>query len=149
MYELILKNNKVVCESDIPKNSPIYEFTGEIYNYMPSYDESLILQIGSNSYMGPSGKIDDLIKHSCNPNCYISIIGKRAILFSLFEIKANTELCFDYSVSSSDNLNFKCNCNSFNCRKIIKSFHHLDECKRNELIKKGIVPLFISDKRFK
>lgn len=149
MFDLILKNNKVVCEVDIPAKNPIYEFTGNFYTDPSKYEDSLMLQVGSNLYMGPSGNIDDLIKHSCNPNCYIHIIGKRAILYSLVNIKANTEITFDYSISALNGLNFACKCGAFNCRKVIKPFLELDEGVRNKLISSGIVPLFIYDKRFK
>ena len=148
MFDLVLKNNKVVCEVDIPGKVPIYEFTGSFYTEVPDYDNSLVLQVGKNLYMGPSGKIDDLIAHSCNPNCYISIIGKRAVLYSLFNIKANTEITFDYSISTLNNVYFTCTCGSFNCRKIIKPFLALDQDFQQKLIKSGIVPLFIYDKRF-
>ena len=56
MFDLVLKNNKVVCEVDIPGKVPIYEFTGSFYTEVPDYDNSLVLQVGKNLYMGPSGK---------------------------------------------------------------------------------------------
>lgn len=153
MYKnnLEVKNNKVYINVDIPNNSPIYEFTGALSDKI-KHDKSLVLQIGHDLYMGPSGELDDIINHSCSPNCYINIVGKRAILYSLFPIKAGSEITFDYSLSSTDTYEswtMNCNCKSYKCRKVISGFQYLDEDMKETYIKKGIVPLFINDKRFK
>jgi hypothetical protein len=60
MYKnhLIVKDSKtgqgVFTQVDIPANSPICQFKGEIYreNNLP-YEENQILQIGPDLYLGP------------------------------------------------------------------------------------------------
>ncbi len=139
----------VFTEVNIPANSPILEFTGDYYNdsNLPT-DQDMILQIGPNFYMGPSGDTDDIINHSCDPNCFLFLVGKRVILYSLYKIMSGTELTYDYSLSSTDTpdeWSMKCNCGSFKCRKNISGFQGLQEDLKKDYLKKGIVPLFISD----
>lgn len=155
---LVVKKTKngfgLFTEVTIPANTPIYEFTGDIFNSenFPSHqDENLFMQIGVDLFLGPSGGKDDHVNHSCDPNCYIYIVGNRAILYSKYLIAANCELTFDYSLSSTETREqwqFNCNCESINCRKIISGFQYLDKKKQDQYIKDGIVPLFISDQRF-
>lgn len=146
--------NGLFTDIQIPANSPIIEFFGTIWTNetLPAHqDQDMILQIGPELYMGPSGGIDDVVNHSCNPNCYIHIVGKRVILYSLYVIPAGSELTFDYSVSSTDTLDswkMSCQCGYFKCRKVISGYQYLSEDLKKEYTKKGIVPLFISDPRF-
>ena len=137
----------------IPANVPIIEITGEIYTEetMPDPNHPALLQIGPNLYIGPSGDIDDLVNHSCNPNCMMHVVGNRAILYSLYEITPNTELTFDYSTTSTDSLekwSMNCLCGSPNCRKVISGFHLLDVKTQEDLKKRGMVPMFITNPIF-
>lgn len=132
---------------DIPANSPICHFKGNIYTSDNlSYSEDQILQIGPNLYLGPSGEIDDYINHSCDPNCTLHIVGNKAMLYSLYLIPINYELTFDYSTSSTtnkDNWNMKCNCNSYKCRKNISGIQYVDEKTKEEYKNKNMLPLFM------
>ena len=95
--------------------------------------------------------VDDQVRHSCNPNCYIHAVGKRAFLYSLYQIKANNELTFDYSTTSTDTLEdwkLDCKCNSYNCRKTISGMQYLDPKLLQEYKDKGMIPLFFIDHRF-
>lgn len=135
---------------DIPARTPIIEYTGDFFNSdnIPGPD---VLQIAHNLYIGPSGNADYVINHSCNPNCFLHIIGKRAILMSLYQIKHGSELNFDYSTTSTDTLDewkMDCNCGSFNCRKVISGFQYLDTKQQEEYKKNGMIPLFITHKIF-
>lgn len=141
-------------EASIPPRTPIIELTGTIWNddTLPEHqDQELILQIGPGVYLGPSGGLDDYINHSCDPNCYVNIVGKRAILYSLYLIEPNSELTFDYSLSHTDTYDtwtLNCDCGSFKCRKKISGFQYLDQELKDYYVNKGIVPLFINDPRF-
>lgn len=132
---------------DIPARTPIMEWTGDIFDKSNAPDHPALLQIAQNTFLGPSGKPDDTINHSCDPNCYLHVVGKRAIVYSLYFIKADTELTFDYSTTSTDTLDewkMICQCGSAKCRKIISGFQYLDPKLQDEYIKLGIVPLFIT-----
>lgn len=136
----------------ILKDMPILEFTGDIIpKDKLNIDPSQYIQIGLDNYIGPSGAIDDKINHSCNPNCYVHTVGNRAILYSLYVINPDNELTFDYSTTSTDTLadwKMKCDCGSYNCRKIISGYQYLDDSLKKEYESKGMVPLFITNPSF-
>lgn len=141
----------VVCSIDIPAKSPVIEMTGDVVTDISNYNPHFCLQISSAYFIGPSGGIDDQINHSCDPNCYLHIVGKRAILYSLYDIKANTQLTFDYSLSSTDSpdeWSMYCKCGSFNCRKVISGFQYLSDELKEHYKKLGIVPMFLAEKAF-
>lgn len=144
----------VFTSVDIPAKSPVMEITGEIRTEegVDSSESSNWLQISPKLFIGLSGGVDDMINHSCDPNCYVYAVGKRAILYSLYLIKAGSEITFDYSTTSTDTLDswkMDCKCNSYKCRKVISGYQYLDKSLRAEYEKKGMVPLFMTDKRFK
>jgi SET domain-containing protein len=145
------KNGKgVITTVDIPPNTVIFEFNGDIFNRdnLPS-DNPYYLQIGPNKYLGPSGDYDDYINHSCNPNCGLIIVGSRAFLKSLYFIPHGTEITFDYSTSSTesyDEWTMKCNCGYYNCRKNISGYHSLPEDIKNKYEKLKIVPYYLAGK---
>lgn len=137
----------VFAKVTIPANEPIMEFTGTIVPKDKTIlDPATYLQIGGNRVMGPSGSIDDYINHSCDPNCFVHIVGNRAILYSLYVINAGMELTFDYSTSSTDTLqewSMECKCNSYKCRNIISGYQYLSDERKKEYENKGMIPIFI------
>lgn len=147
------KNGKGVFTTvDIPAETPIMEITGDLYTKENMPDSPYLYQISNIWYLGPSGAADDFVNHSCNPNCYLHVVGKRAFLYSLYLIKSDSELTFDYSLSSTESLDtFKldCNCGDVNCRKIISGFQYLSQQLQEEYKRKNLVPMFISDPRLK
>lgn len=143
--------NGVFTTVDIPARTPILECTGDIYTRTNVPNHPAVLQIAQDLYIGPSGSHDDIVEHSCNPNCFLHVVGKRAILYSLHLIKANSELTFDYSTTSTDTLDewkMDCHCGSFNCRKVISGFQYLDPKLQEEYKKSGMVPLFMTHQIF-
>jgi hypothetical protein len=149
------KNGKGVFTSvEIPANTPILEVRGQIVleKDLGNLDPAYVLQVGPNSYIGPSGGVDDYVNHNCSPNCYLHIVGNRAILYSLYVIPKGAELTFDYSTSSTDTLDvwkMDCKCSSFKCRKVISGFQYLDENLKKEYIDKGMVPMFMTNPIFR
>lgn len=133
---------------NISKDSPIIEMIG---NALPEHqlkepNDSMLLQVGSNTFITPSNDIDDLINHSCDPNCYLHVMGHRAVLFALYDIMAGTELTFDYSTSSTDTLDkwqMECHCSTFKCRKVISGIQYLPDNLIEEYKLKGMIPTFI------
>lgn len=137
----------IFTEVDIPKNKPVIEITGNLYSKDDKPEDSNnYLQVSQTWYIGLSGGLDDIIRHSCNPNCYLRVVGKRALLYSLYPIRANSELTFDYSTTSTETIeewSMSCNCQSYNCRKLISGFQTLDIKTQEDYKKKGMVPSFI------
>ena len=142
----------IVSTMEIPKNTPIIEITGNLYKKdNKPQNADLYLQVSNQWFIGPSGGLDDVIRHSCNPNCYLRIVGKRAILYSIYNIRSGVELTFYYSTSSTESIGewkMECHCGSYNCRKIISGFQHLDIKLQEEYKKKGMIPLFITNPMF-
>jgi SET domain-containing protein len=131
----------------ISKNILIYEFDGKIFD-SDTIDRTnpYIIQIGKNLYLGPSGDFDDYINHSCNPNCRVYIVGRRAFLYSLKDIPADTEITFDYSTTTNDDeslWSMNCNCKSYNCRKIIKGYQYLPEDIKQKYLKLNMIPKYL------
>lgn len=143
----------VFTTTSIPANVPILEFNGDLFTRETlQHEMGRVMQISHNSFLGPSGDFDDYINHSCNPNCAVKIVGRRTILFSLYLIPADTELTWDYSTTSTDTpeqWSMECKCGSHNCRKMISGFHSLDEKTKADLLKKNMIPMFITNPIFK
>lgn len=148
------KNGKGVFTTvDIPANVPIIEVTGTVYaeKDLPDPNHPALLQVGPNIFIGPSGTTDDYINHSCNPNCLLHIVGNRAIVYSMYVIKAGNELTFDYSTSSTDTHDkwkMECNCEDYNCRGVISGYQYLDAKLQEEYKKKGMIPIFLTNPIF-
>jgi SET domain-containing protein len=152
MYDgdLTLFDYKIVSKVEIPARKPIMEFMGNILTdkQLP-IDNEKYLQIGPNTYLEPTSTITgvDFISHSCDPNCMVSVVGNRAILYSLYLIPKNTELTIDYSANSTDTLDtwkMDCSCGTGRCRKVISGYHNLDENKKQEYLSKNMLPLYIT-----
>ncbi len=134
----------------IPADTPIMEFTGTILldrELPPDANMNLYLQVGPNTYLGPSGEADDFINHSCDPNCKVYVVGNRAILWSLYVIPAGAELTFDYSTTSTDthdSWKMDCKCGSYKCRKVISGFEYLDPILKHNYESRDMVPMYIT-----
>ena len=101
------------------------------------------LQVGPNNWMKPL-RFLRFLNHSCSPNCGLKIIGKKAKLVAIRDIKAGEELTFDYSTTMyRDTWSMKCNCGSSRCRYIISNFDSLPKRVQNEYKRLGIVPKYV------
>lgn len=151
---LIVKKNKIqeglYSNIIIPPKKPIICLTGKTFTKSAIKNKDEVIQIGPNLYLGPSGSIDDKINHSCHPTAFINVIGNKAILFSINEIKPNMEITFDYSLSCLDSeLQFNCKCGSMNCRKNISTYKLLPQNIKDKYLNLNIVPIYIKHNIFK
>lgn len=139
----------VFAGRDYEKGEAIFRFEGQILteDELPTpYDEveDHYMQIGEGLYMGPSGKADDLVNHSCDPNSGIKIEGRNVNLFAIRSIKKGEELSWDYSTTiDEDDWQLDCNCGSPKCRKKVGDFKYLPEDTKKKYIELGIVPDYI------
>ncbi len=84
------------------------------------------LQIASDTYLGPSGAIDDLINHSCAPNAGLRFLDDDVILIALRDIAPGEEVAWDYSTTLGDpSWAMTCACGAACCRGIIRAFETL------------------------
>jgi hypothetical protein len=148
------KGFSIFSKADLPKDTIILEFHGPIItdNVFPVSlpDRYHYLQIDREIFIGPSGDVDDYISHSCNPNCGVSIVGHRAFLKSIMQIKRGTEITFDYATTANDDKEawqMECSCGDFNCRKIVSGFQYLDDKTQERYMALGIVPSYLMERK--
>lgn len=111
-------------------------------------EEDHYLQIGKRTYLGPSGNIDDLVNHSCDPNCKVTIAHGVVALIALCEIEKDEEVTFDYSTTSTEDLSkwsLTCMCESPRCRRIISGFHTVPKETQQDYIARKLVPAYVLD----
>jgi hypothetical protein len=84
------------------------------------------VQITPDHYMGPSGRIDDLINHSCAPNAGLRFTGDEVTLVAIHAIAPGEEISWDYSTTlSASDWYMVCQCRSPECRRVIGNFDTL------------------------
>lgn len=141
----------VFAGRNFAKGEEVFQFAGSIIhgneNIIPdSYLDNHCVQIGKDSYIGPSDGPDNFINHSCDPSGGFQIKNNRAIIVAIRDIRRGEEITFDYSTSMAENrYEIDCNCGSKNCLRIIRDFKYLPENTRDKYIKLGVVPKFVID----
>jgi hypothetical protein len=84
------------------------------------------VQVAPGHYMGPSGRIDDLVNHSCTPNAGLRFAGTGIFLIASRDIAAGEEISWDYSTTLAEsNWHMICQCRSPECRRVIGNFSTL------------------------
>lgn len=110
------------------------------------WEEDHALQIGPDLYLGPSGGLDDLINHSCDPNGGIRIEGPKVEFVAIRVIHPGEELTFDYSTTmSKDRWRMVCRCGASGCRGLVREFRFLSAAVRARYASLGIVPAYVLD----
>lgn len=147
----------------------IMSFHGTVFkqNSMPQWDVAgKSMQIGNGLYLGPSGKYDDFVQHSCNPNCGVlteekvmppslvkdtngkMVMGKAWIspaqLIAIRDIQAGEELTWDYSSTTNDpNWMMECSCGSVGCRGLVRGYQYLPKRISARYRMAGVVPHYL------
>lgn len=104
------------------------------------------LQIDVRTYLGPSGWIDDLVNHSCDPNCWVKVEDGRALLLARRPIEPDEEITFDYSTTSTDDplsWSMFCACKSAKCRVTVSGFGTLPSDAREEYLRESQIPDYV------
>jgi len=84
------------------------------------------VQVTPDHYMGPSGRIDDLINHSCSPNAGLRFAANGVFLVAIRPIAPGEEISWDYSTTLKEsNWHMICQCRSPECRRVIGNFETL------------------------
>ena len=123
----------VFAAQGFARGDAIVEFTGRRFraNRVPSLMRGAsdrFVQVTPDHYMGPSGRIDDLINHSCAPNAGLRFAGDRVMLVAVRAIAPGEEIAWDYSTTLREsNWHMICQCRSADCRRIIGNFATLAE----------------------
>lgn len=76
--------------------------------FMVEIDDRWALDCSGGSALGH-------VNHSCAPNCYLRIIGKRVEMYTSRRVRANSELTIDY-VETPHAKGMTCVCGNERCR---------------------------------
>jgi SET domain len=102
------------------------------------------LQIDKDEYIGPSGDIDDIFNHSCDPNAALDFREDSLVLVAVKPIDPGDEICWDYSTTSScTTFWMRCLCGSPRCRKVVGDFEFLEPQLQEEYRRLGWVAPYL------
>lgn len=102
------------------------------------------VQVGPAAYLGPSGRVDDLINHSCDPNAGLRFHGGAVFLVALRPIPPGEEVSWDYSSSlQGSGWRMTCDCRSPLCRGVIADFVTLPGERQTWLAERGVVAPYL------
>ncbi|MEO9130876.1 MAG: SET domain-containing protein-lysine N-methyltransferase [Sphingomonas sp.] len=102
------------------------------------------LQVTPGHYMGPSGRVDDLINHSCSPNAGLRFAANGVFLIAIRPIAPGEEIAWDYSTTLKEsNWHMICQCRSPDCRKVIGNFETLAPDRQEWFRARNLVAPFL------
>ncbi len=133
------------------KGDVITQFTGRVVHKskLPKSYKGVndrYVQVTPDSFMGPSGEIDDLINHSCEPNAGLKFKKSDILLVALKRIKIGEEITWDYSTTLfEDAWKLKCDCRKRSCRGIIGDFALLDKNLQKKYQRLDIIPQYLHE----
>ncbi len=135
----------------IAKGELIAIFTGRITHASETDFDDYHLQVGEEHYLGPSGELDDLVNHSCEPNAGFSpqSANETPILIARRDIAAGEEITMDYNaiIDESGWEGFACGCGASTCTGMVRSFRDLSDMKKQAL-KPWLLP-YLREKYFR
>ena len=105
------------------------------------------VQVGEGEYLGPSGRVDDLINHSCDPNTGLRFeAGGAVFLVALRRIDAGEEVSWDYSTTLKDSdWRMPCDCRSVDCRGLIGNFDTVSAERQAWFVERGLVAPYLRE----
>jgi SET domain-containing protein len=104
-------------------------------------DYSRVIQLDAETYLGPSGRVDDFVNHSCEPNGAVLTVENGLALFAIRKIAEGQEITFDYSTCMLDEPPLEpCACGAQSCRRIVVPFPELPPAVRRRYVRAGAVP---------
>jgi hypothetical protein len=102
------------------------------------------LQVTADHYMGPSGRLDDLVNHSCRPNAGLRFLDDRVSLIAIRDIASGDEICWDYATTLTDpDWHMICQCRSPECRRVVGSFWRLPAEQREYYRSRNLVAPYL------
>ena len=143
----------VFIQQWIPANTRILEFTGKrvdrnvLNRFAAKGSSDSFLQVGEDEFIGASGRLDDYVNHSCDPNCGLEFDGDRIYLKSIKVINRGSEITYDYATSQFIfPLRFNCQCDSPECRGEIGDFEELTAKQKKFYLSKNIIAPYLVNK---
>jgi hypothetical protein len=105
-------------------------------------------QVDKDQFLLPTGSIDDLINHSCQPSTGIRLSDSGYDLIALRDIQVGEELTYDYSTYIDSPERLLCSCGTMSCRREIGRFGELGAHLRTYYISRGVVGAFAARSAF-
>lgn len=135
----------VFTENEIAEGREVLQFAGDLRDVSTLEDLTHCLQVGETTFLTSTGGIDDYINHSCEPTCGVRLTSdQRVIVFALRDLKAGTEITFDYATTQSgEHETLRCLCKAKSCRKLIGGFGDLPKNLREFYIERDAVLPFL------
>lgn len=104
------------------------------------------VQIAPDRYLGPSGRIDDLINHSCAPNAGVRFGDAGVRLVAIRDIAPGEEIAWDYSTTLKDShWQMACRCGAPDCRGTIGDFATLPPKRQAWFRERDLVAPYLRD----
>jgi hypothetical protein len=139
----------VYAAQGFAEGEAIIRFTGRRFraDQVPSLmrgSSDRFVQVTPQHFMGPSGKIDDLINHSCDPNAGLRFAGGSVTLVAVRDIAAGEEIAWDYSTTLAEsNWHMICQCRSPECRRVIGNFSTLSQERQEWFRSRNLVAPYL------
>lgn len=134
------------------EGAELMRFTGRRFHVtqVPSLmrgSEDRFVQVTPDHYMGPSGQLDDLVNHSCDPNAGLRFTEDGVILVAIRDIAYGDEITWDYSTTlAQSNWHMICQCRSQGCRRVIGNFDTVDPDRREFFRARNLVAPYLRRK---
>jgi hypothetical protein len=143
----------IVVTNAVAAGSVILAFGGPVLDrraYMRRPEIDHCIQVGTDTFLGPSGDLDDFTNHSCDPTTRIEIdpVTLQALMVARFDLKPGVEATFDYSTVQLDDPRFRietCLCGAPSCRRRIGDFTLLSWREKTRLFEEGLCVYYIAD----
>jgi hypothetical protein len=142
----------VFAASGFAEGDVLIEFTGRRFraDQIPSLMRGRgdrFVQVTPDHYMGPSGRIDDLVNHSCAPNAGLRFTDDGVFLVAVRAIEPGEEIAWDYSTTLREsNWHMICQCRSETCRRVIGNFDSLDPDRQEWFRARNLVAPYLRRK---
>jgi hypothetical protein len=142
----------VYAAADFVEGDTLIEFTGRRFraDQVPSLMRGRgdrFVQVTPDHYMGPSGRIDDLVNHSCAPNAGLRFTEDGVYLVAVRAIAAGEEIAWDYSTTLREsNWHMICQCKAAECRRVIGNFDSLEPDRQEWFRARNLVAPYLRRK---
>ena len=120
----------------------LLRFAGRRVHHAPAAlgRDDRFVQVGADEWLGPSGRVDDLINHSCAPNAGLRFEGGGVFLVALAGIAPGEEISWDYSTTlSNSDWRMACDCRAPECRGVIGDFDTLPAARQRWFLDHDLV----------
>ena len=142
----------VFAAAAFAEGDTLIEFTGRRFraDQVPSLMRGRgdrFVQVTPDHYMGPSGRIDDLVNHNCAPNGGLRFTDSGVFLVAIRAIRPGEEISWDYSTTLREsNWHMICQCRAPECRRVIGNFDSLDPDRQEWFRARNLVAPYLRRK---